>query len=410
MKYALTVAVLAAVVGLTGCGGHSSGSHHVALIAVNAPFSVQSSLGEDIARGVNLTVDQLNAGHGIRAGGDTYTFRVKRYDNALSARTAVANVRHAIADGAVAIVDEGTGVDASWERANKAGVPIAIIHQGAESLVNPKTRPNVFRIVPTNHGIAFRFAEYLAPRHLKMAFLYDDSEYGQGGEAALDKAFSYDPKGTVARIGVSADAADLSAPILRARKAGATGLFVWGRPGTIAAAVRAARRSGWNVPIFAPPDATDPLVRQELSDHPDWLNGLTFGDGRLTSEIGTAPYYSYVDQYDAAFGLDHIGVKTAEGKPVIALPEYSMYASDFVNVLAAAITKAGGTADKKKLLAALNQVTIRGANGDERGFNINNHEGVVDDDVYFATFHDMTYHPVQDDPLSKTLPTLKQTP
>ena len=51
---------------------------------------------------------------------------------------------------------------------------------------------------------------------------------------------------------------------------------------------------------------------------------------------------------------------------------------------------------------------MRGANGDERGFNVNNHEGVVDDDVYFARFHDMTYSPVKDDPLSSTLPTLRQ--
>ena len=53
---------------------------------------------------------------------------------------------------------------------------------------------------------------------------------------------------------------------------------------------------------------------------------------------------------------------------------------------------------------------MRGANGDERGFNQNNHEGVVDDDVYFAVFHDMTFRPVQDDPLSSTLPALRQVP
>jgi branched-chain amino acid transport system substrate-binding protein len=409
MKFAVTLAALAAAVTLTACGGHSSASPKQALIAVNAPFSQQSALGESIARGVQLAVAQLNV-NGVPAGGANYTFRVKRYDDGLSARTAVANVRHAIADGAVAIVDEGTGVDASWERANSAGVPIAIIHQGAAHLVNPKTRPNVFRIVPTDHGIAFRFAEYLAHKHLRLALMHDDSEYGLGGAAALDDAFSYDPKGIAAKIEVSADAPDLSAAVLRARKAGATGLLVWGRPGTIAAAVRAARRSGWNVPIYAPPDAADPLVRQELSDHPEWLNGLTFGDGRLTSELGPSYYENFVSNYESTFGQDRIGVHTAAGRPVIALPEYSMYASDFMNVLAAAITRAGGIGNGKKLIAALNQVTIRGANGDERGFNENNHDGVVDDDVYFATFRDMTYHPVKDDPLSSTLPTLKQVP
>ena len=52
------------------------------------------------------------------------------------------------------------------------------------------------------------------------------------------------------------------------------------------------------------------------------------------------------------------------------------------------------------MLDALNQVTVAGANGDQRGFNERNHEGVVDDDVYFATFQGMTYKPVKDDPLS----------
>ena len=85
-----------------------------------------------------------------------------------------------------------------------------------------------------------------------------------------------------------------------------------------------------------------------------------------------------------------------------------MYAYDFVNLVAAALLKAGST-DPAKVTAALNEVTVEGANGDQRGFNRNNHEGVVDDDIYFARFHDMTYAPVKDDPLSGTLPTVPQT-
>jgi hypothetical protein len=76
-------------------------------------------------------------------------------------------------------------------------------------------------------------------------------------------------------------------------------------------------------------------------------------------------------------------------------------------VLAAAVQRAGGT-DPGKVLAALNQVSTRGANGDERGFNERNHEGVVDDDVYFARFRDMVLRPVRDDPLSSTLPVINQ--
>jgi hypothetical protein len=77
-------------------------------------------------------------------------------------------------------------------------------------------------------------------------------------------------------------------------------------------------------------------------------------------------------------------------------------------VLAAAIRDAGGTDDKEEILSRLNQVSVEGANGDQRGFNERNHEGVVDDDVYFARFMDMTYAPVKDDPLSATLPVIEQ--
>ena len=82
-----------------------------------------------------------------------------------------------------------------------------------------------------------------------------------------------------------------------------------------------------------------------------------------------------------------------------------MYSYDFVNVLTQALRQFG----VKGVVKGLEQVTARGANGDERGFNQHNHEGVVDDDVFFARFHDMTYAPVQDDPLSSTLPKIKQT-
>ena len=63
---------------------------------------------------------------------------------------------------------------------------------------------------------------------------------------------------------------------------------------------------------------------------------------------------------------------------------------------------------RQRLLDALEQVSVTGANGDQRGFNENNHDGVVDDDVYFARFEGMTYKPVKDDPLSSTLAAIDQ--
>ena len=159
------------------------------------------------------------------------------------------------------------------------------------------------------------------------------------------------------------------------------------------------------MPVYTSPTGGDPFIRQQLADHPSWVDGLTFAGGRLTAEVGTGPFQAFESQYESAYGVDKVGVKTSSGEPVIQPPELAMYAYDFTHVLVAALTRAGSL-DADKVLAALNEVTTQGANGDERGFNRNNHDGVADDDVYFARFHDMTYAPVKD----STLPVIPQTP
>ena len=403
---ALAVVALA----LSSCGGDAAppSSSTELVIAVNAPFSKTPFVGQTIERGVRLAVDEINSAGGVEAAGRRYTFKVQRYDNALSPQQALDNVRQAVADGVVAIVDEGTGLDASWSVANEAGIPICVVYQGGTELVDVETRPNVFRIAPTDRGISFRLAEYLIPKGLRIGFLHDDSGYGQQGRSAFEVAFGSNPEAMAATLTVPSGATDASPQVLAARRAGSTALMVWGQAATVAEVVRSARTSGWAVPIYSAPTAADPLVRQQLSDHPEWVDGLTFATGRMTAERGPDPFLQFQAAYHAAFGADEVGVQTSAGETVIQPPEYAMYPYDFVKVLAAAVGVAGGP-DRPRVLDALEQVDVRGANGDERGFNEKNHEGVVDDDVYFAVFEDMTFRPVQDDPLSSTLVVIDQT-
>jgi branched-chain amino acid transport system substrate-binding protein len=389
-------------------GGSSASSAGRLLVVVNAPFSRDSYIGSTIAHGVELAVRKVNAKGGVDAGGVRYRLAIQRLDNVQSPQQAAANVQKAVAEHAVAIVDEGTGIDASWQIAARAHVPICIVYQGGLGLVDPKTRPNVFRIAPTDHGIAFRLAEYLIPKGLKVAFLHDDSDYGQQGSRAFDVAFGRNRSSVAANIGVSAGGLNVQPQILQARSSGATALLMWGSSATIAEVVRSARQSGWDVPIYTPAAGEDPLVRSLLADEPSWVDGLTFATGRMTAERGSGPFLTFMRSYTRAFGPDPVGVRTAEGQTVIQPPDEAMYSYDFVNVLAAAVAAAHGPTGRA-VIAALNQVDVRGANGDERGFNELNHEGVVDDDIYFASFHDMTFAPVKDDPLSSTLPVIPQT-
>jgi ABC-type branched-subunit amino acid transport system substrate-binding protein len=392
-----------------GCGkSSSSGDLRHLTVVVDVPVTGSPYVAQTIRQGVELATSNLNAGGGVRAGEKSYLLDVKLYDNHLSARKAVEDTRRALDADAVAIVTDGTGIDATRQLAERDGVPIAITYDGGSGLVDAEKRPNVFRIAPTNHGIAFRYAEYLIPKKVKVALLADDSAYGSEGAADLDRAFASNPEAVATKLTLPAGQSDLTPQILRVKRSGATALLVWGQPPTIAAVLSAARSTGWKVPVYTPPTGADPFIRQQLADHPDWVDGLTFASGRMTAEVGTAPFLSFQSQYDSTYGADKVGVKTSRRQPVLQPPEFAMYAYDFVHVLTAAIIRAAST-DPEKITAALNQVTTQGANGDERGFNEHNHEGVVDDDVYFARFHDMTYSPVLDDPLSSTLPPIPQT-
>ena len=392
---------------LAGCGGSggSSSNGKTFLIVVNAPFSRSSYIGETIAHGTELAAGLIGT---VSTGTGTYTLKVQRLDNALSAAQSVRNTRRAVEEHAGAIVTDGTGLDASWRIAAATHIPICITFDGGPGLVDVRTRPNVFRIAPTDHGMAFRLAEYLIPKGLKVALLTDDSEYGQEGGKALAQAFGSSLKDVAIREVLPARAADLAPQILRARRAGATALLVWAEPATIANAVIAARTNAWNVPVYTPASGEDPLLRQQLADHRDWVAGITFAAGRMTSELGPESFLAFQTDYVGAYGRQLVGVRTRSGLRVSQPPDYAMYSYDFVQVLARALERSGSPG--AALIDALQQVDVRGANGDERGFNQVNHEGVVDDDVYFARFTpDFTFEPVKDDPLSSTLVEIDQT-
>jgi branched-chain amino acid transport system substrate-binding protein len=401
----LFIVVVASV--LAACAGSSGEDANRLVVYVNAPFSGASYIGETIARGAELGAQEINQ-RGLNVGGTSYVLEIERLDNRLSPRTAVVNARQAASDDdAVAIVDEGTGVDASWRVAADEDLPLGITYQGGAGLVDPQQRPNVFRIAPTDHGLAYRLAEYLIPKGRKLALLVDDSGYGQQGEEMLEQAFA-DQELVVERIDLPARAADAAPQVLRARRAGAESLLVWAQPPVIAAAITAARSARWDVPIYTPPAGADPLVRQELADNPEWLDGVVFASGRMTAEGGSAQFFGFVRSFETAYGPQRVGVSTPEGQEVVQPPDYAMYSFDFVRLVAAALERAGTTRGPE-VIEALNNVVVVGANGDERGFNFNNHEGVIDDDVYFARFDGMTFTPVQDDLLSASLPPVPQT-
>ena len=395
---ALALALLA-----TACsaGGEKATDGEV-LVVVSAPLTAQPWIGRFAERGAQLAAEELNADGG--ADGKEVVIRV--LDNGGSPQRAVANARTAVADGAAALITDGVGAVAVADVTDPVSLPVFVVFEGGTTLVDPQERPTLFRMAPSNKPMATRLSDYLSEKAKVVGLVSDDSSYGREGAEQTRTAFRRNEIRLAADAKVPEGASDVAPQVLAARRSGAQALVVWARATGVAAVVRAARGSGWDVPIYTGPSGEDPLVRQRLADHPEWLDGLTFVSFRITSETGPEPFAAYRKAYVEKYGEDQVGV-TAGGKPVLMPPDWSMYSYDSVQLLAAALKTSGGRTGAP-LMDALHRTVITGANGDERGFGPQDREGVSPDDMYFGRFQGMRFAPVTDDILSTGLPTVEQ--
>ena len=387
---AVALALLAV---LPACAQQGTGDGDGLLFVVSAPLTAQPWVGEFVQRGAELAAAELEA--------DGVEVRVEVLDNGGSPQRAVANARTAVSRGATAVITDGVGAVAVAEVTDPASLPVFVVFEGGESIVDPQERPTLFRLAPANAPMSRRLADYVSEKASKVALLSDSSSYGREGAQATRQALSRNEIALVSEATLPEDGGDVAAQVLEARRAGAQALVVWARASGVAAVVRAARGSGWDVPVYTGPTGEDPLVRQRLADRPQWLDGLTFVSFRITSEVGPEPFAAYRKAYEQRYGPEEVGVQ-ADGRPVVQPPDWSTYAYDAVKLTAAAV-EAGGP-----LLEALNSTVITGANGDERGFGPDDREGVSPDDMYFGRFSDFRFSPVDDDILSTNLPDVPQ--
>ena len=382
--FAALVAVTTASV-LAGCASNSTPAYTV---VVSAPLTSAPWVGTFIERGAQLAVDEVNV-HGI--GSDHRKLRLRVVDNAGSPRAAADAARQAVSAHAAALITDGVGAAAVAYVAGPAHLPVFVVFDGGSSIIDAAKRPTLYRIAPADKVMGRRLADYVSARHPRVAVISDDTSYGRDGLAALRAGFKDNHISVIATPTVPADGTVVDTQVLRARRAGASLLVVWGSSPVVAATVRAARSSSWHVPMFTGPTGEDPLVRQQLADHRDWVNGLTFVVFRRA--------------YEKRYGVDRVGVSQA-GAPVVQPPDWAMFSYDAVNLVAAALENAKAVG--APLLAALDKVVITGANGDERGFVPGVREGVSSDDTYFGKFNGFRFAPVTDDLLSDSLPAVPQ--
>lgn len=392
---------------LAGCGGSAGAAGETVTVVVSAPLSTSPWVGQFVQRGAELAVAEVNAAGGVETPAGARMLRLEVLDNAGSPQTAAANARQAVADGAVALVTDGVGAQAVAAVTDPAQLPVFLVFDGSESAIDPAVRPSLYRMAPANRPMARRLADYISGKVRAVAVVTDDTTYGRDGRASVLDALGRNEIAVVGDEVVPSGARDVSAQVRRARSAGADHLVVWAGAQEVVAVLRAARSAGWDVPVYTGPTGEDPLVRQQLADHPEWLGGLTFVSFRITSEVGAGPFSDYRTQFEARFGAEKVGVSQG-GKDVVMPPDWSMYSYDTVKLVAQALAASNGALGAP-FLTALHRTVITGANGDERGFSATDREGVSPDDMYFGRFDGFVFTPVTDDILSTNLPPIPQT-
>jgi ABC-type branched-subunit amino acid transport system substrate-binding protein len=402
---AIIVVAATAALAYWGPSGSRDSSPRDVVVVLDTPASTTPWVGAFMREGAQLAADRINAAGGMKTANGVRHVKLEILDNAGSPAKALRDAQHAVDEGAVLLLTDGTGALAVAGVTDRAQLPTVICFNGGQELIDPRQHPSLFRMAPENKAMARRLADYVANSRPKIGIISDDSEYGRQGHAELLRAFSFDQVDVAADIQVPGGSSDLSAAIVQARNAGADRLVVWASAVDTAAAVQAARSGGWSVPIYAGPAGEDPLVRQRLAAHPDWVNGLVFVSFRITSEVGPGPYAQFRRIFEAANGAEKIGL-LQDGKPVVQPPDWSMFTFDTINLAAAALARSAPTAGD--LLAGLQRTVITGANGDERGYEPAQHEGVNPSDIYFARFQNFTFAPVTDDPLSGSLTAVSQ--
>ena len=394
---------------LAGCGGGAaspSSTTHTITIGLNIPVTADAYVAGAIQRGADLALKEANA-KGVTIAGTRYTVALKVYDDNNQPAASAQNVSSAVSDGAVAVIEDGLGAATSAPRSATAGVPEIVIANGNAGLLDPQNRPSVFRLGIANDAAATLLGNYMVQTSKKVAIIHDDSDSGRNGADQLTQSLATAGGRVAASVELPATAAAFDAQLQSVTASGAGALAVWGGDLFVAKVVTSVRAAHLTLPIFTGPTGESPAVRATAGNAA--TDGVRFVSSRLTSEADPTSFGQFETRLAAAEGgPTDAGFKDSQGREVRQPNDLDFFAYDAVNLVVAALEKQNSASPGQSLIAAVGSVSVKSANGDTRGFNPQNHEGVADDDMYLAVIHDMKFAPVQDEQLSKTLPTENQ--
>ena len=356
MQVRLNTIIAAAVVMF---GGAAYAQDMVVKIGHVAPTSGGiAHLGKDNENGARMAIDELNA-KGTMIGGKKVKFEMLAEDDAGDPKQGTAVAQKLVdskVNGVIGHLNSGTSIPAS-KIYSDAGIP-----QISPSATNPKfTRQGfktTFRVVADDVHLGGTLGRY-AVKELKgksIAVIDDRTAYGQGVAEEFTKAVKASG-GAIAETQFTTDKATDFSAILTAIKAKKPDVVFFGGMDAVAGPmIRQMKQLGINAKFMG----GDGICSGELPK----LAAGAMADGQVvcaeaggvegTQKAGMDEFYK---KYKAKFGID--------------VQVYAPYVYDAVNVMAAAMVKAG-SADPKVYLPVLAKTDgFKGVTGvisfDEKG-------------------------------------------
>ncbi|PXW64445.1 ABC transporter substrate-binding protein [Chelatococcus asaccharovorans] len=350
-------------------------------IGLTGPFTGGSApLGVSIRDGVRLAADAINARGGL---GGRKLELIERDDESKPERGIQIAQELTTKEGVIGVVGiANTPVALAASRLYQEAktpiiIPVATGSQVSQQFTPPAYAENyIFRIGAFDTIQSAMMAEEMVQRRkiTKLAILADSTNYGQLGKDDLVAA--------LAKLGVTpvlvekfnVRDVDMTPQLLKARAAGAQGVFGYALGPDLAQIANSMAKIGWKVPYITSWNAS-------MSNYID--NAGVNGEGvympqTFIQDAGVSPRWAaFITAYQKAFGVERLP------NPSSAAQSY-----DAMLLLAAAVAQAGPNPNGAQVKAALEDLKapVEGVIATyERPFSAEDHEATVPEHVVFGT-------------------------
>lgn len=244
---------------LAGCGGQTPKQGGGTNTAAAEPYRLgavldisgpASSLGVPERNTLQMLADELNAKGGING----HPLELTILDTKTNETEAVLAIKKLIEnEKVVAVLGASTSGSsmAMLDTAQKSGIPLVSM-AAASKIVEPVDQRHwVFKTAQTDLIVANRLASYMKEKGIsRVAFMYMNNAYGDGGRQAFTQAAANHGLKIVAQEKFEATDKDMTAQLIRVKGTDAQAVLVWAIPPSASIVTKNFRDLGLKLPLF----------------------------------------------------------------------------------------------------------------------------------------------------------------